>query len=60
MGGRVDTLPGPPDEDLGPQRVWLKDIDIPGLAMSRSIGDDVGFEHVSLLEFRVYFAKFPS
>jgi serine/threonine protein phosphatase PrpC len=40
-GGRIDTLPGPPDEDCGPQRVWLKDVDVPGLAMTRSIGDNV-------------------
>lgn len=41
-GGRVHTLPGLPGEDCGPHRVWLSDMDVPGLAMSRSIGDDVG------------------
>lgn len=40
-GGRVKTLPGPPNQDLGPMRVWLGDLEIPGLAMSRSIGDGV-------------------
>lgn len=40
-GGRVQPLPGLPDEDCGPPRVWLGDIDVPGLAMSRSIGDEV-------------------
>jgi serine/threonine protein phosphatase PrpC len=40
-GGRVEPLPGPPGEDCGPQRVWLADVDVPGLAMSRSIGDEV-------------------
>jgi serine/threonine protein phosphatase PrpC len=40
-GGRVATLPGPPNTDLGPERVWLRDFDIPGLAMSRSIGDAI-------------------
>lgn len=40
-GGRVEPLPGPADEDLGPMRVWLAEIDVPGLAMSRSIGDDI-------------------
>lgn len=40
-GGRVQPLPGPPGEDMGPDRVWLADVDIPGLAMSRSIGDDI-------------------
>ena len=29
------------NEDIGPARVWLKDEDSPGLAMSRSIGDVV-------------------
>lgn len=40
-GGRVDTLPGPPDRYNGPMRVWMKDFQVPGLAMSRSIGDGV-------------------
>ena len=33
-GGRVDKIYG-----VGPYRVWCKDGDYPGLAMSRSIGD---------------------
>ena len=33
-GGRVDKIYG-----MGPYRVWFKDEDYPGLAMSRSIGD---------------------
>jgi len=43
-GGRVGPLPsveGDTDTDQGPDRVWLADYDIPGLAMSRSIGDEV-------------------
>lgn len=40
-GGRVAPLPGPLGVDMGPQRVWLTDMDIPGLAMSRSIGDSI-------------------
>lgn len=40
-GGRVEPLPGPPGEDCGPMRVWLGDVDVPGLAMSRSIGDEI-------------------
>ena len=39
MGGRVDTIRGPSNQQLGTQRVWLKNQDLPGLAMSRSIGD---------------------
>lgn len=40
-GGRVEPLPGPPGEDCGPFRVWLAEVDVPGLAMSRSIGDEI-------------------
>lgn len=40
-GGRVCPLPGPEDEDRGPDRVWLGRVDVPGLAMSRSIGDEI-------------------
>jgi len=40
-GGRIQTLPGPQNEDCGPLRVWLADVNVPGLAMSRSIGDNV-------------------
>ena len=40
-GGRVesfkDTMNG--DEAIGPKRVWLPDQEVPGLAMSRSMGD---------------------
>jgi hypothetical protein len=28
-------------EEMGPKRVWLLNEDIPGLAMSRSLGDYV-------------------
>eukprot|EP00954_Amorphochlora_amoebiformis_P022250 1351976-Amorphochlora_amoeboformis.AAC.1 len=46
-GGRVEPLPGcemtfsMPGEDCGPHRVWLRNVDVPGLAMSRSIGDKI-------------------
>ena len=36
QGGRVDRVYG-----MGPFRVWLKNENYPGLAMSRSIGDGV-------------------
>ena len=36
QGGRVDRVYG-----MGPYRVWLKNENYPGLAMSRSIGDGV-------------------
>jgi serine/threonine protein phosphatase PrpC len=45
-GGRVDSYRGnlytdEYDHPLGPARVWLASQDIPGLAMSRSLGDTV-------------------
>eukprot|EP01041_Mallomonas_annulata_P011254 gene11254-23547_t len=39
-GGRVFGIKYP-DGILGPQRVWKGDADLPGLAMSRSIGDSI-------------------
>ena len=40
MGGRVWAMTYDDGVD-GPPRVWLKDQELPGLAMSRSIGDEV-------------------
>ena len=40
-GGRVDTFREPNGESVGPARVWLKEQQVPGLAMSRSLGDYV-------------------
>lgn len=45
-GGRVEPFKGTIHSDesgrpLGPARVWLRNEQIPGLAMSRSIGDSV-------------------
>ena len=41
-GGRIeafrDCITG---EEMGPKRVWLQFEDVPGLAMSRSLGDYV-------------------
>jgi len=39
--GRVEPFKEPNGEPIGPYRVWLKDENIPGLAMSRSLGDKV-------------------
>lgn len=39
-GGRIETFKGMNGENLGPERVWLMNEDTPGLAMSRSIGDN--------------------
>jgi hypothetical protein len=38
-GGRVDSYRDQNGNKVGPERVWLKDEDLPGLAMSRSFGD---------------------
>lgn len=38
-GGRVEPFKEETGEFIGPDRVWLKDEQLPGLAMSRSIGD---------------------
>lgn len=39
--GRIEPFRDDDNEFIGPARVWLKDQDIPGLAMSRSFGDQV-------------------
>jgi len=41
MNGRVEPCKGVLGNPIGPARVWLKAQDMPGLAMSRSFGDDV-------------------
>ena len=53
-GGRVDKIFG-----MGPFRVWFRDEDYPGLAMSRSIGDKlahkVGVSDIpEIKEFNIY------
>ena len=40
-GGRIESFKDEEGNYLGPKRVWLKDEDVPGLAMSRSFGDGV-------------------
>lgn len=39
--GRIDTFKDFHGNNIGPMRVWMKHEDIPGLAMSRSLGDAV-------------------
>lgn len=41
FGGRVLSYLDSKGNPVGPARVWLKNQNIPGLAMSRSIGDTV-------------------
>ena len=40
-GGRIEPMRDEDNSFIGPPRVWLKDQDYPGLAMSRSFGDRV-------------------
>ena len=40
-GGRIEAYKDENGNDFGPKRVWLKNADIPGLAMARSFGDEV-------------------
>lgn len=40
-GGRIQPFKDDDGEFIGPARVWLRDDEIPGLAMSRSFGDRV-------------------
>jgi serine/threonine protein phosphatase PrpC len=39
--GRIDSYRDQQGNPLGPLRVWLKEEDVPGLAMTRSFGDQV-------------------
>lgn len=41
-GGRIKAFKdNDTNEDIGPQRVWLRNQEMPGLAMSRSLGDKI-------------------
>jgi serine/threonine protein phosphatase PrpC len=40
-GGRIEAYKDENGGDFGPPRVWVKYEDVPGLAMSRSFGDEV-------------------
>lgn len=40
-GGRVEAFKDLNGEPMGPMRVWVQNEDVPGLAMSRSLGDKV-------------------
>ena len=43
-GGIVRPMIDEGGEFIGPQRVWVKDSNLPGLAMSRSFGDEVAHQ----------------
>lgn len=38
LGGRIECYVDPSGRHVGPKRVWLKNENVPGLAMSRSMG----------------------
>jgi serine/threonine protein phosphatase PrpC len=40
-GGRIESFKDENGNYVGPERVWLKEEDVPGLAMSRSFGDEI-------------------
>lgn len=40
-GGRIEAFKDLNGEPMGPVRVWIQNEDVPGLAMSRSLGDKV-------------------
>ena len=40
-GGRIQPYKDENNNPIGPERVWLLDDDVPGLAMSRSFGDEI-------------------
>ena len=40
-GGRIEAYKDEEGDFVGPERVWLKGEDVPGLAMARSFGDDI-------------------
>ena len=41
VGGRIEAFKDLNGEPMGPVRVWVQHEDVPGLAMSRSLGDKV-------------------
>jgi serine/threonine protein phosphatase PrpC len=41
QGGRVEAFKDQNGDPMGPMRVWIQAEDVPGLAMSRSLGDKV-------------------
>ena len=53
-GGRVESYRDLDGNPIGPSRVWLKTQNIPGLAMSRSLGDWVAREVGVISEPGIY------
>jgi serine/threonine protein phosphatase PrpC len=42
MGGSVSAHKDEMGDDIGPERIWVKNQSFPGLAMTRSFGDKIG------------------
>lgn len=53
-GGRIEPLTDSRGQPLGPMRVWLGDSWVPGLAMSRALGDVVAHSAGSMQDVRDY------
>ncbi len=43
-GGKVECCKDEKGMDVGPLRVWMRNLQMPGLAMTRSFGDTVGLK----------------
>ena len=57
-GGRIKPfIDNETGEEIGPKRVWVKDEEIPGLAMTRSFGDRVAAiaGTISIPEIKEYY-----
>lgn len=57
-GGRIQPFKDEDGEFIGPPRVWLKEEEIPGLAMSRSFGDRVAASVGVVAEPEIFEYKF--
>lgn len=54
FGGRVESHKDEKGNFIGPNRVWLKDENLPGLAMSRSFGDQLAASVGTTCEPEIY------
>lgn len=58
LGGRIDRQKDYMGNPIGPYRVWMQNIELPGLAMTRSFGDKIGVQagvisEPEILEFKI-------
>lgn len=59
-GGRVEPLKDEKGVFIGPSRVWIKEKDLPGLAMSRSFGDQLAASVGTTCEPEIFEYNFES